>query len=164
MIPTCLRKTLLLCALVSFSTVANIGDSITQSYQRYRQPVSTKHNVYTFRRTGWTIEEWVNPDNSLVEMVAYTLDNPDQKIGKAGYARLCQANLPSYLEPDSEWDTQDYRMDNATHNWYAISASKDGKYVIEYGKHYYTKEHFHAYLSIALASSRNQAGWDLSGD
>jgi hypothetical protein len=149
-----MKKVLLTIGLacgLALTGYANLGDTLEQSCSRYGTPVSHNQNSYAFSWKHAAVSEWIDPANGKVGMICYIKHGT--KITEQEYTAFCRANLPHYLEPDSEWFRESH---NDADGPFTSLQSKDAAYFMQFGKDY-TQHPYRAYLLICFSNIRDEA-------
>lgn len=92
-------KIVLALVAVPVLAFANIGDTRTESANRYGKPYLVKGNVQFYHVKGWMITEWFN-SSGYAELISYNKSNGNvtERENKA----FCWVNLPAGMNP-SDW-------------------------------------------------------------
>jgi hypothetical protein len=141
-----------LASLIMASTpaFANLGDTKAQSIRRYGEISYSDGNWLCFQFVHWQLKEWVNPDNSLVELVVWTKKEV-RPMTEAQMNAISEDNLPSeYRNEDRTWVKGDEKWVKGEPG-YVVFFTKDLKYAEQIG----VSTTGHRYMSISTMRAKN---------
>jgi hypothetical protein len=142
--------------MASTSAFANLGDTISQSIDRFGNATSTNGNWIYFKNEKWAVSEWINPENKFVEYIIWT------RLGNIALStnemmNIQKRNLPAKYQTDNLWVRGDEHWVRGE-RCYAVSYTKDNKYNQEagidgYGNAYYSVGTLRAKLAIVAENN-----------
>jgi hypothetical protein len=136
--------------MISTSAFANLGDTKAQSIERYGEITYSDGNWLCFQFVHWQLKEWVNPDNSLVELVVWTKKEAEP-LTEAEMNAISKDNLPpEYLNENRAWLKGDEKWVQGEPG-YVVYFTKDRKYNEQIG----ISTTGHRYMSISTMRAKD---------
>ena len=139
------------------SAFANLGDTKAESIKRYGEITSAEGNWIYFTGEVWKISEWINPNNGLVEAIAWQ-NLKGAAITLEQMQWIEKTNLPSkYHNHPNMWTKGDEKWVRGEHS-YEVRFTNDQKYteeagITERGICYYIIDTMRAKLAIIAESN-----------
>jgi hypothetical protein len=116
--------------MASTSAFTNLGDTKTQSIERYGDVTSAEGNWIYFTGKKWQAGEWINPENGLVEYITWT--KRDGAFSEDEILGVMTNNLPAKYLSNTAW-VQGNQERVYGGNFYSVMFSNDLKYHEENG-------------------------------